>query len=760
MSEHSTDRYVREADRSLEETYEEPIDLETYVDRLFDNPRIVSQAAKYVLDAIESMGTRSVFEEGEEKERYRFFDDPRNDGEHAVLGNTDMLNAFVDDLRANAAGRGQEKNIIWFAGPTAAGKSELKRCLINGLREFSKTSEGRRYTIEWNLNWTDDERGLSYGDARSHRRSDWHESPVQTHPLAVFPQQIRDQIRADLEAETEIERTIATDSRLDPFSQVAYDYLEEEYRRDGKTDLFSTITDERHLRIKNYVVDLGKGIGVLHAEDSGSPKERLVGGWMPELLRALDSRGRKNPQAFSFDGVLSQGNNGLTIVEDASQHGDLIQKLLSVPEEGRVKLDKGIVMDVDTLLVVISNPDLEAQLNQHEDRRDMDPLKALKRRLDKREFTYLTNLGLEVQLIRREFTNDRSIWETDDYDDIAAKIREPVHVTVREEGGTTTTREFAPHAIEAAAMYDVVSRLDGDGLPSPLDLIDKAMLYDRGHVTIDDERITTEDVDLSKASDGEHGIPVTYTLDVLASLVVNPRDRPEGDLSVRDVIMPEDVIQEMESGLGEAPVISENEKDEYAALVEEVDAYVFEQQETDVLDAILEAHQLDEETVEEYVEHVYSWATGEPIETDRGESLSADPLTMKLFEIEKIGRFSEADYDGTDPTEDVESFRRTQIITALNRQAWEQRGEDFSVPDVDLTQIPIIRDMLETNDWDDVRRIFENFDPHHWTDPPTGTETERVKTETIEAMEAQGYSPASAELASRRVMEKVSERWD
>ncbi|MFW6385324.1 MAG: kinase anchor protein [Halodesulfurarchaeum sp.] len=767
MNEYTADRYVREADRSLAETYEEPIDLKTYVERVFENPRIVSHAARYVLDAIESAGTRTVFENGEYKERYRFFDDPHNDGEHAVLGNTDMLNAFVDDLRSNAAGRGQEKNIIWFAGPTASGKSELKRCLINGIREFSKTESGRRYTIEWNVNRTEPRRGLSYGDVQS-AEARWYESPIQAHPMSVFPPEVRTQILTDLASATGEERSVAVDKRLDPFSQVAYDALEAEYRRNGKGDLFSTVTAGEHLRVTNYVVDVGQGIGVLHAEDSGTPKERLVGGWIPELLRDLDSRGWKNPQAFSYDGVLSQGNNGLTIVEDASQHGDLIQKLLSVPEEGRVKLDTGIVMDVDTLLVLISNPDLEAQLNRHEDRRNRDPLKALKRRLDRREFTYLTNLGLEVQLLRRELTEEQSVWEFEEYEEIAATIREPVHVTVREDGGpstnrefgSSTTREFAPHAIEAAAMYDVVSRLDADRLPSFLDRIDKMLLYDRGYVTVDDERIEASDVDVSSTSDGDHGIPVTYTLEVLASLIANPPDRSKGDLSLAGVIMPGDVIEHIEAGLIEAPVISQSERDEYAPLAEEVDAYVFEQQEADVLEAMLRAHELDEETVESYVEHVYGWATGEPIETDRGEAVSADPLTMKVFEIEEIGRFDEDDYDGTAPTEAVESFRRTRIITALNRQAWEQRGSDFRVDDVDLAEIPVIDDMLDANDWDDVRRIFGDFEPTQWADPPTGTETERVKEETIENLKDRGYSRASAELTSRRVVEGVSRRWD
>ena len=341
--------FIEAANRELRETYEEPKGLAEFVEEAFENPNVAAHASKYLLAAIESMGTRTVIEEGEEKERYRFFDDPHNDGEHAILGNTEVLNAFVDDLRSIAAERGKAEKIIWFDGPTATGKSELKRCLVNGLREYSKTSEGRRYTVEWNIASATEGRSLSYGEERAAAAEEnWFPSPVQANPLTVFPEEVREDILARINERVEDHIDVKVDSKLDPFSREAYDYLEEQYRRTGEDDLFSAITDPNHLRVKNYVVDVGHGIGVLHSEDSGPPKERLVGSWMRGMLQELDSRGRKNPQAFSYDGVLSQGNGLLTIVEDAAQHADLLQKLLNVPDEKTVKLDKGIQMDIDT----------------------------------------------------------------------------------------------------------------------------------------------------------------------------------------------------------------------------------------------------------------------------------------------------------------------------------------------------------------------------------------------------------------------------
>ncbi len=756
--------YVTEADRTLEETYEEPMDLASYVDRIFENPTIASHASKYLLEAIEAAGTRTVVEEGEEKERYRFFDDPHNNGEHAILGNTEVLNGFVDDLRSIAAGRAKDEKIIWFEGPTATGKSELKRCLVNGLREYSKTPEGRRYTVEWNVTTAEaDDRGLSYGgDPTAADEQHWYESPVQAHPLSVFPDEVRDRILTDLNEHLEDHVPVHVDAALDPFSREAYEFLEERYRREGVENLFSALSDDKHLRVKNYVVDIGQGVGVLHSEDDGPPKERLVGSWMHGMLQELDSRGRKNPQAFSYDGVLSQGNGVLTIVEDAAQHADLLQKLLNVPDEQSVKLDKGIGMDVDTQMLIISNPDLEAQLNQHSDRNGMDPLKALKRRLDKHQFGYLTNLSLECELIRRELTNETEVWTATSYDELADRIREPVQVTVKDRHGEASEQEFAPHAIEAAALYAVATRLDEEDLPNGLDLVDKALIYDQGYLQEGDSRRQKDEFDFDDdGHDGEHGVPVTYTRDTLAELLRTDQDRHHPDLPVENIVMPRDVLNGMAEGLADAPVFSAGERSEFENRVVPVKNYIFDQQESDVIEAIMHEKRVDEDTVAEYVEHVYAWETDEPLYNDRGERVEPDPLKMKLFEVEHLGRFAEADYDGNRPRESVRNFRREKVITSLNRHAWEHRDEDFSVQDVDLTAIPVIKTVLESHDWDDVERTFEDFDPRQWDDPPSGTQTESVKADTIETMvELFDYSEASAELTSRHVMGQVCYRWD
>ncbi len=753
--------YITDADDRLQGTYEKPMTLGEYVDAAFEHPSIASHASKYLVEAIESMDTRTVFEEGETRERYRFFDDPANDGEHAVLGNTEVLNRFVDDLRTIAAERGKSEKILWFDGPTATGKSELKRCLIDGLRAYSKTDEGRRYTVEWNVAAASDTRGLSYGDetTTAERDDDWYESPVQAHPLSTFPRSVRRELLMELNDRAEDHIPIAVGEDLDPFSREAYEYLEETYRRDGIEDLFTAITDPDHLRIKNYVVDVGQGVGVLHSEDDGSPKERLVGSWMPSMLQELDSRGRKNPQAFSYDGVLSQGNGLLTIVEDAAQHADLLQKLLNVPDEGHVKLDKGIGMDIDTQLLIISNPDLDAELDKYADRNGQDPLKALKRRLDRHEFRYLTNVALETELIRRELTDETAVWNATDESDLRERIRAPLTLEVRRGPGKITDRELAPHTVEGAATYSVVTRLEPDDLPRGYDLVDKALLYEFGHLQEGDTRTKIDEFDFTADDEGSHGIPVTYTRDIIADLLHETTDRHHPELNVGDVIMPTDVLDAMVDGLREAPVFSRSERTEYEERISTVRDHVRAEQETDVLEAVLSEHSVERETVESYVEHVYAWNDDGSVETDRGP-VDPDPLLMKLFETEQLGRFDESDYTGTKPTSAVESFRREKVITALNRYAWENRDAGFQIGNVDLSEIPVIRAVLDRYDWDDVKRLYEDFNPAQWEDPPANTETARVKDRTIDVLCERGYTPASAELTSRAVMREVRQRWD
>jgi predicted Ser/Thr protein kinase len=737
--------FIEQADEEVTTSTDPPLSLSEYVSRILAQPTHASQSAKYLLEAIESCGTRETFEDGMEKTRWRFFDDPHGDGEHAVLGNTDILNEFVSDLQRMTREEGTNEEIVWFGGPTATGKSELKRCLVSGLHGYSKTDAGKWYTMEWNVSTTSTgAAGMTYGEGTT-PSDDWYESRVNGHPLTVFPPQTRQQILAEVNDDTQ--RPVTVDESLDPFCQEAYNTLHRRYNQDSETDLFSQITSPRHLRIIRKHVGVGDGIGILHSEDDGSPKERLVGSWMPGVLKEMGSRGRKNPQAFSYDGILSQGNRVLTLVEDASQHADLLQKLLNIPEERMVKLDKEISMDIDTVLVVLSNPDLDVQLNKHAEQQAGDPLKALRRRLDKYEFRYLTNVSSEAELIHREFTGRNVLWTDADED---APLTQPVTVH-----GT----EFAPRAIEAAALYSVVTRLSEDALPPDLSFVEKALALDRGFHHDGDARVDSSEYNVATTHDGGMGIPITYTKSILGSLSQE-----------HDVVLPSHVLKAMGRNLATDPVFSDQEIETYSSRVADAFSHVRRQQENDILQAILHEFTVDDADLLAYVKQVYDWHEHDDTDDD---PRSFSPLELKVFETERLGLFDDSDYrhqnnsrvfnkdqakSKTEATSTVESFRTDRVINTINNYIWNQKG-NFKMSDVPFSALPLFEDIINTNEWDAVQSRYESFDPNQWRNPPEGTQTEQVKETAIENMVSLfAYSDESARRVSTQVLDGIS--WD
>ena len=718
-----TNDTIKKANEELAVSETEPQSLEEFLSYVEDNPSAASHSVKYILEAIESCGTRTVVENGEELERYKFFDDPYGDGEHAILGNTEVLNSFVDELRRMVSEEGENNRIIWFNGPTATGKSELKRCLINGVSGYSKTEEGERYTVEWNITDNSSQRGIAYGDSIS--STDWYESPVNTNPLSVLPEQTREDFIEDINEDTE--HPVVVNADIDPFSQEVFNYLKREHA--GSEEIFEELTDEERLRVVRHQMEVGDGIGILHAEDSGSIKERLVGSWMPQMMKQFQSRGRKNPQAFAYDGVLSQGNGGITIVEDARQHVDAVQNLLNIPEEGVVKLDQKIPMEIDTLLVLVSNPDLKSELEQFSDEGSFDPLRALRRRLDEFEVKYLTSPTLEAQLIKRLLVNDYTVLDCD-FEERMEKAVEPVSLY---------DSRFGPRAIEAAAMYDVVTRLDDD-YRGNVEQYEKAIGLDRGYL-VEDSGSTVEysELNIDSSIDGREGMPVTFTIDTLTEL--SQED---------DSILPEDVIEKMKDNIMSSSIFSENEAGLYHQQNNIIQEYIEQKQEDDVLSAMLEDKEPSREDIEEYVDGIFEW------DKDDEEDAEYDPYYLREFEMEHIGP-SEDDYgEDAKPNKIVREFREQRIINPVNSFIYNSKEDgNFSVAEVAISECEELSHLLSDQDWLDVERYYENVDFAQWNRPTSDTETEELKEKTITNMcESVGYTEEEAKIVSNKIVKR------
>jgi len=704
-----TENFIEKASEESSLSSEDSMSVESFLDYAHDNTNSVADSVSYLLRAIDHFGTRTVFEDGEEKERYVFFDDPYENGEHAILGNTDELNEFVDELRRRASEEGNNDKIIWFLGPTASGKSELKRCIINGIKGFAETEEGAKYTLEWTLDKSANESRMSYGSEESLSK-EYYKSPVNINPLLLLPEETREEYIQEIEEEFELEGDI------DPFSQEAMDILEDNHD-------FSEIVSEEFVRTKRFYPEVGDGIGVLHSEDGGSPKEKIVGSWMKGAMQKFAKRGQKNPQAFSYDGVLSQGNGLVSIVEDAGHHSDVLDKMLNVCEEEMVKLDNKISMNLDTVIMVFSNPDLEGQLDEYSEAGHHDPLRALRRRLDKYEFNYLTTLGIEGMLIKRMLSDDTLMW--DDESGRMGKVSESMQLY---------ETEIAPRCIEAASMYEVITRLKKDAYQI-CNTVEAAILLEEGEVkTEQGDIIKFDDTELESFAEGEGGIPVTYTVDKIVELVQN-----------NDVVLPEDVINEMSDSLEEEPLFNHSEADHFSKMAIDVEDYIFQKQEEDILSAMVGDIEVTEEDVRDYIDSVLAWEDNDEDEYDAYE--------LREFETRYLGQDSDDYNENAVANTPVVEFRRN-IISPINKYMWEKRDEDFTVDEVPLSEAPSLRPLLEENDWDMVDRVYPDADLSLWESPPSETQTEELKEKTVNRMaEMHGYSEESAEEVTKKVIE-------
>jgi predicted Ser/Thr protein kinase len=723
------DTVLEKANEELSRGVEKPIPLEQFVEDVFEDPQISACAAQYLLNAVESLGTRSVMERGEEVERYNFFDDPHNNGKYAIIGNTKTLNNIVSHIRR--AANGNDTKIVWLTGPTATGKSELKRCLIKGLNEYSKTEEGKRYVCEWNVSSLNSSgSGQAFGESdagASVDEDEWYQSPVQTNPLACLPDQTREDVIEQLNEESEQK---VTSAGLDPFSEEAFEVLQDYYATKDDSNLFSKITDTQHFRVKRYKVDAGQGVGVLQSEDMGSTKEKLAGSWIPSLLQQLPSRGRRNPQAFSYDGVLSQGNNGLSIVEDASQHLEMLSKLLNVPEENKVRLDKQTAMELDTFMMLISNPDLEGHLNQNEQAGQYDPMKAFKRRLDKYEFKYLLSVSSEVELLRRELLSKKEEKWGEDYEE---KMQEGVEVN---------NTYLEPHTLEVIAMASVISRISPSEKTGPNELtnVEKALLYERGYHEEDGEKKYLEDFSFEIENEGETGIPVTLTRDMLSSL------------DTESSVLPFDALEELMETVTTEPVISEQEEATILNREREVREYMYHRLGEDVRKAILRSRSADEESVEEYVEM---------LDSDRSENTESEKekedrrLKLKVFEKNHLG-FTDEDYLRNGKPKQSVRNKREQILNSIDNYIWKNKDEAYSFETYPIREIPVLDEILGVYEWSDIEQQYEDLSAGSWDDPIEGTETENIKNTCIKNLqEMYDYTEDGAEKVSSRVIERV-----
>ena len=104
-----------------------------YLELVRKNPAITRTAWQRLYDMIIGYGSEEYQEYKRPILRYRFFDDPMENGRDAVFGIDIHLMKLVNVLKAAAQGYGTDRRVLLLHGPVGSAKSTIVRLMKKGL---------------------------------------------------------------------------------------------------------------------------------------------------------------------------------------------------------------------------------------------------------------------------------------------------------------------------------------------------------------------------------------------------------------------------------------------------------------------------------------------------------------------------------------------------------------------------------------------------------------------------------------------------
>jgi serine protein kinase len=576
-----------------------------YLDLVYEFPMAVRNAHQRLYDMIRSYPVEDYTRYKEKIKRYRFFDDPFNRGKDAVYGLDRALMRLVRIFKSAAHGYGTEKRVLLLHGPVGSAKSTIVRLLKKGLEHYSRTKEGALYTYEWRVKEKGEEK--------------WVRSPMYEEPLKLVPPDARAKILEDLNerAEDQVSYRLNVEGDLNPFCRYYYSHFMEE----GGGDWNHVIQNVRIRRLLLSEKDR-IGIGTFQPKDEkNQDSTELTGDINYRLIAEYGSD--SDPRAFNFDGEFNVANRGLVeFIEVLKLDVAFLYDLLGASQEHSVKPKKFNQTSIDEVIIGHTNEPEYRKLQSNE------LMEAFRDRTVKIDVPYNTVLDDEIKIYRKEYNED-----------------------------LVRGKKIAPHTIEMAAMWAVLTRLS-EPKKANLTLLQKLKLYNgktlSGYTEDNIKELREED-----EREGMDGISPRYIQDKISNALV----RDDGE----DSINPFMVLNELERGLVHHSLISSEEmRKRYRELL----AMVREELEEILKNEVQRAISADEEAIARlcgnYVDNVKAYTQKEKVRNKyTGQYEEPDERLMRSIE-EKIDI----------PESRKDDFRR-EIMNYIGALAVEGKTFDY-----------------------------------------------------------------------------------
>jgi len=553
--------------------------FEDYLKIVRERPQCTRNAFQRLYDMVVSYGEEEYIDNKKRLVRYPFFQDPIDHGKDAVFGLDIPLMRLVHVLQAAAQGYGPEKRIILLHGPVGSSKSTIARLLKKGVEAYSRTPEGALYTFTWtNLKGT----GLA-----GMNEEDLFPCPMNEEPLRLIPIEWREKSIKDLALGSDRYR-VRVDGDLDPACRFVFNRLLEKYNGDwGKVMA-------NHIRVKRLVLSEKDrvGIGTFQPKDEKNQDSTELTGDI-NYRKIAEYGSDSDPRAFNFDGEFNIANRGIVeFVEVLKLDVAFLYDLLGATQERKIKPKKFAQTDIDEVIIGHTN---EAEYRKLLNNEFME---ALRDRTIKIDIPYITKVSEEIRIYQKDFSAER-----------------------------LRGKHVAPHTLEVAAMWAVLSRLEEPKKHS-LSLLQKLKLYD-GKTLPGFTQDNVKELRKECKREGLDGISPRYVQDKVSNALV--RDGVEG------YINPFMVMNELEKGLRHHSLISnEDQRKKYVELI----GIVKNEYEEMVKNEVQRAISADEEAIARlcanYIDNIRAYTLREKVKNRyTGRDEEPDERLMRSIE-EKI----------------------------------------------------------------------------------------------------------------------------
>ena len=553
-----------------------------YLSLVMERPHVARNAYQRLYDMVLSYGAEKYQRFKHDAVRYHFFSDPVDHGADAIFGLDRPMMELIDVLRSAAEGYGADKRILLLHGPVGSSKSTIARLLKKGLEAYSRTDEGALYSFSWML---DEHCGPGAKD---------HEFPCPMHeePMLLIPREARedvlDRVNEAYKAKGGHGR-IRVVGELDPFCRKIMGDLMRHYNGDWRQVM-------SHVKVRRIVVSEKDrvGIGTFQPKDEKNQDSTELTGDI-NYRKIAQYGSDSDPRAFNFDGELNVANRGLCeFIEVLKLDVAFLYDLLGASQEHVIKPKKFAQTYIDEVIIGHTNEPEYKKLQSNE------LMEAFRDRTIKIDIPYNTRLDDEIRIYQKDFGPER--------------IRS-IHV--------------APHTLEVAAMWAVLSRLSPPK-KAGLSVLQKMKLYNGKAIPGFTEDSIKELVEESPR-EGMTGISPRYIQDKISNALVSAQALEEG------AINPFMVMNELEQGLAHHSLINDEEtRKRYRELL----AVVKEEYEDIIKGEVQRAISADEEAIKRlcanYIENVRAYTQKERVRNKyTGRDEEPDERLMRAIE-EKI----------------------------------------------------------------------------------------------------------------------------